>query len=94
MENSKNKYRNNQKFDDDIFNDTNPKAHPISTSTSEKFNSWIENHPLEFISIGSIIVMAMGYKLYQRMLTNAIFNANKKTLDYAAKRFCIVKETL
>lgn len=96
MDNNNDKYKTDSKFTKDIFEDPNYTKeyfknvfHDVKNETkntkdtlSETIEDWINKHPTEFILILSIIFGFASYEIYKHMIANAIFKANKKTLEY------------
>ena len=89
MDNAENKYEKNENFNDihknykfqkDPFNDYNHVNN--ARNIGDQVKKWIDSHPIGTMVIVSIGTTIIAYKLYQKLISDAVFKANKKTIKY------------
>jgi len=89
MDNAENKYEKNENFNDihknykfqkEPFNDDNHVNN--AGNIGDQVKKWIDSHPIGTMCIISIGTTIIAYKLYQKLITDAVFKANKKTIKY------------
>ena len=53
-----------------------------TTSNSNVIGKWIGAHPIETMAIALIGTTIITYEVHKHLLTDAIFEANKKTIEF------------